>query len=220
MSDICIGKKVILLTATPFNNDPSDILSQLKLFQPSKNSTIPGILDLESYFSQQRSKLSAIDRSAHPGAYSEMVRHVSKNIRNNVLKHVMVRRTRKEVAEFYGNDLAEQGMRFPKVAEPEGIFYGFSERESEVFRRTVEIFRSREENENAGEETFGYSRYAPLLHLRSKISGQERQGQKNMQGFMKMLIVKRLESSFHAFRQTLGRFITSHEQFLRGIDEN
>ena len=42
------------------------------------------------------------------------------------------------------------------------------------------------------------------------------QSQRNLAKFMKILMVKRLESSFHAFRLTLGRFIQSYE---RVIDE-
>ena len=44
----------------------------------------------------------------------------------------------------------------------------------------------------------------------------ELQSQRNLARFMKILMVKRLESSFHAFRLTLGRFIQSYE---RVIDE-
>ena len=32
---------------------------------------------------------------------------------------------------------------------------------------------------------------------------------------MKTLLVKRLESSFHAFRLTLGRFIRTYDRFIR-----
>ena len=39
-------------------------------------------------------------------------------------------------------------------------------------------------------------------------------GQRNMGGFMKGILVKRLESSFYAFSKTLGRFIESYEQFI------
>jgi len=35
------AKKVILVSATPLNNSPQDILSQIKLFQPAKNSSNP-----------------------------------------------------------------------------------------------------------------------------------------------------------------------------------
>ena len=41
LAEICRGKRVILVTATPYNNSPKDILSQIKLFQKSKKSTIP-----------------------------------------------------------------------------------------------------------------------------------------------------------------------------------
>jgi hypothetical protein len=38
---ICRGKRVILVTATPLNNSPNDILSQIKLFQNARKSTLP-----------------------------------------------------------------------------------------------------------------------------------------------------------------------------------
>jgi superfamily II DNA or RNA helicase len=38
LHELCQGNKVMLLTATPFNNQPSDIYSMLKLFQiPTKS---------------------------------------------------------------------------------------------------------------------------------------------------------------------------------------
>ena len=37
--------------------------------------------------------------------------------------------------------------------------------------------------------------------------------------FMKILLVKRLESSFYAFKNTLGRFIKSYETFIREYDK-
>jgi hypothetical protein len=36
---------------------------------------------------------------------------------------------------------------------------------------------------------------------------------------MKILLVKRLESSFHAFQETLSRFIKSHELVLQAFDD-
>jgi HKD family nuclease len=40
LAEICRGKRVVLVTATPYNNTPKDILSLLKLFQKAKKSTI------------------------------------------------------------------------------------------------------------------------------------------------------------------------------------
>jgi len=59
---ICRQKRVILVTATPYNNTPKDILSLLKLFQKAKKSTIPNVPDLESFFSRLDKKIKNLDR--------------------------------------------------------------------------------------------------------------------------------------------------------------
>ena len=56
LAEICRGKRVILVTATPYNNAPKDILSLLKLFQKAKKSTIPNLPDLEGFFSRLEQK--------------------------------------------------------------------------------------------------------------------------------------------------------------------
>jgi superfamily II DNA/RNA helicase len=43
---------------------------------------------------------------------------------------------------------------------------------------------------------------------------RDRQAQLNLARFMKILMVKRLESSFHAFRESLGRFVSSYERMI------
>jgi HKD family nuclease len=50
LNEICRGKTILLLTATPFNNRPSDIYALLKLFTIPKKSTIVFDEDLKSKF--------------------------------------------------------------------------------------------------------------------------------------------------------------------------
>ncbi len=50
LKNICRNKKVILLTATPFNNKPEDILAMLKLFIVPKRSSITLDNDLVATF--------------------------------------------------------------------------------------------------------------------------------------------------------------------------
>src|SRR4030043_391764 len=50
LAQICRGKRVVLVTATPLNNYPKDILSQIKLFQKARKSTIPNLPNLEDFF--------------------------------------------------------------------------------------------------------------------------------------------------------------------------
>jgi replication-associated recombination protein RarA len=62
LKQICWGKRVILVSATPQNNTPIDLLSQIKLFQKGHNSTIPNLKDIERYFNFLQKKLKGIDR--------------------------------------------------------------------------------------------------------------------------------------------------------------
>ena len=206
LAQICRGKRIILVSATPLNNRPRDILSQVKLFQPGKSSTIPNVRDLESFFGALEKRLKGLDRQANRDEYFAAVRENARETRERVLKYLMIRRTRNEIDKYYGADLKAQGLTFPDVLDPEPLFYSFGPVENQVFTETL--------SKVVGD--FTYARYQPLLYYEGKMTEVEKQGQINLARFMKILLVKRLESSFHAFRLTLDRFIRSHE---RVIDE-
>lgn len=57
MHEICRNRKVILLTATPFNNYPRDIFSLLKLFIYPKKSTITFDAHLDTQFFLLRKRI-------------------------------------------------------------------------------------------------------------------------------------------------------------------
>lgn len=209
LAEVCRGKKVILVTATPYNNTPSDLLAQIKLFQKTRQSTIPNLPDVEGFFKSLERKLKGLDRQADKEEYISVTKENAALIRDRVLKHLMVRRTRKEISEYYGDDLRQQGMSFPEVAEPEPIFYEFNPEEDRIFFRTIELVT----------QDFMYARYTPMLHHKSSMTALERQSQQNMMKFMKMLLIKRLESSFFAFTQTLDRFIASYDRFIQEFED-
>ncbi len=206
--DICRGKKAILVTATPFNNTIDDIFSQLKLFQAPKNSTIPGIPNLERFFTALRKRFKGLDRD-DPG-YKDAIKEVSREIRERILKHVMVRRTRADVATYFKKDIETQGLFFPELQEPRRIVYEFEGELERIFNETIGLLQG-----------FRYARYIPLLYYSgsAQLSEFERQQQRNVGGFMKGILIKRLESSFHAFRRSISRFIGSYERFIAMLDE-
>ena len=205
LAQICRGKRVILVTATPLNNSPKDILSQIKLFQNGKNSTIPNVRDLEGFFSKLEKNLKNLDRKNNREEYLQTVQANARNIREKVLKYLMIRRTRSEISKYYAEDLREQDLKFPEVSDPEPLFYQFGPEENEVFTKTIQLL--------AGD--FTYARYKPLEYYVGDKKEGEVQAQKNLAKFMKILLVKRLESSFYAFRLSLERFIHSYERFIQ-----
>lgn len=208
LAQICRGKRVILVTATPLNNSPRDILSQVKLFQKARRSTIPNLPDLESFFSGLAKRLEDLDRQHDYDEFVRIVKENARETREKVLKYLIVRRTRSEIVKYYSQDLGQQGFKFPEVAEPEPVFYQFNENEDRVFTRTVDLIANK----------FTYARYVPLLYLKEDITQPEELAQQNMRKFMKTLLVKRLESSFFAFRNSIGRFISSYQQFISEFD--
>ncbi len=211
LARICSGKKVILVTATPLNNTPFDILAQIKLFQKGKNSTIPGIKNLDYFFSSLQKKLKKLDRKKDYDEYIAVVRENSRQIRERVLKHIMVRRTRKEIENYFSSDLKVRGLKFPDVASPVPIFYELDKKLDEIFINTIKLITDK--------SAFTYARYTPLLYLKEELSEFDKTSQRNMGSFMKTLLVKRLESSFFAFKQTLGRFMESYENFIEAYEK-
>src|SRR5579884_2861956 len=78
LAQICRGKRVILVSATPMNNTPRDILSQIKLFQNGKNSTIPNVKNLEAFFSSLEKNLNGLDRKTDHDQYFKTVQSNAK----------------------------------------------------------------------------------------------------------------------------------------------
>jgi len=207
LAEICRGKRVILVTATPYNNSPKDILSQIKLFQKARKSTIPNLSDLEAFFNGLEKKLKSLDRQRDYSEYIKTVKENARVIREKVLKYLMVRRTRTEITKYFADDLKKQNLKFPDVENPEPLFYQLNDEEDEIFNRTIELISKK----------FTYARHTPLLpkYYKGSIDQLEEQSQKNMGKFMKILLVKRLESSFFAFRNSVDRFIYSYEMFIK-----
>jgi len=203
---ICRGKRVILVSATPLNNTPLDILAQIKLFQNSHKSTLPNpkVRDLEKYFKKLQNKLKILDRQKDKEEYIKTIKKNAEEIRENVLQYLMVRRTRGNIAKYYGKDLDKQGLKFPEVVDPKPMAYYFDKEIDEIFNKTLELVIKK----------FRYARYTPLLYLKEEISKTIETPQKNMGKFMKILLLKRLESSFFAFKQSIDRFIYSYKRFI------
>lgn len=205
LHQICRDKKVVLISATPINNYTSDIENQIYLFQSKQSGTINGIKNIEGFFRGLNSKLAKKPKGS--SAYRAQLRENSEIIRDRLIREVMIRRTRGEVQQYYKDDLEKQGLHFPTAGSPEKIIYEFDDRTDEAFTETIAAIKD-----------FGYARYTPLLFLKDKKKyAQLLISQRNMGGFMKGILIKRLESSFYAFSKTLGRFIESYEKFIEMV---
>jgi len=216
-------KKVILLSATPLNNRPQDIENQLYLFQDRRNSTLENIRNLQDYFkpiNDQYKKLSSAKK-----LNIEKLKRLFQKLRDDVVEPLVIRRTRTDLIknDEYLADMKQQGLTFPKVDEPIAIRYELDEELTSLFFETVSLITGLDEfgNETEG---LGYYRYRAIEFLANeedrKIYGNVGQISGRLSAIMKTLLVKRLESSFHAFTQSIKRFHRSIEHMLEMFENN
>jgi len=216
-------KKVILLSATPLNNRPQDIENQLYLFQDRRNSTLENIRNLQDYFkpiNDQYKKLSTAKK-----LNIEKLKRLFQKLRDDVVEPLVIRRTRTDLIknDEYLADMKQQGLTFPKVDDPIAIRYELDEDLTALFFDTVSLITGLDEfgNETEG---LGYYRYRAIEFLANeedrKIYGNVGQISGRLSAIMKTLLVKRLESSFHAFTQSIKRFHRSIEHMLEMFENN
>ncbi|MFM7468414.1 MAG: helicase-related protein, partial [Vampirovibrionales bacterium] len=196
--------KFVLITATPLNNSFYDFYPLLTLFQDVKSPTIPGLKNLDAFFTKQRKRQKSTKGTDE---HLETVKAISDEIREKILRHVMVRRTRGDIKKFFKSDLDTQGLKFPTIQPPERLIYQFDTPTDNALMEAIQAIKG-----------LSYARYMPLLYLVGQLKPFEQTQQKNLGGFIRSLMIKRLESSKHAFEQTLTRMIESHTKFLTMAD--
>jgi len=213
LSQICRGKKVILVSATPFNNSPKDLLSQIKLFQNSHSSSLPEprVNNLEQYFKDLMKNLNNIDKNTDHELYEKESQRVTEDIREHILKHLMVRRTRSDISKYYAEDLKKNHMEFPKVNTPHQVLYTFDEKLNKIFDDSLEIITNQ----------LTYAKYTPLSEKYAvNPVNQYQSSQRMMANFIKILLVKRLESGIASFKKSIDNSINTHKQVIKAFEEN
>jgi superfamily II DNA/RNA helicase len=213
---ICLNKKVVLISATPLNNTFFDFYHLISLFQNPVDSDIPGVANLEAFFTSRRNDIKMVEKSCggkDNKEYIDAVKRVSKEVRDKILKYLMIRRTRTDIKNHFEKDIKKQGLFFPEVQSPEKLIYKFDEHTNKVFENTIKIIGTADTPKS---EKLTYARYAPKTYIKEEqLTAFERTQQMNNVGFMKSRLVKRLESSKYAFEMTLERAIKSHEKLIK-----
>jgi len=246
LSAICRNRRVILLTATPFSNTPSDVFALLKLFVPPGKSTITLDENLAARFARYSAefrRLSHIIRYHDAGGskqkraerfYTDIfevplpidlrrVRHragaLAAEIRA-VIEPVLIRRNRLDLKNdpVYSREITE----LSTVADPKELFFTLSPAQSDFYDRVArDYFSENGRFKGAIYQPFAYEKSSALaagLEL-DEQSNRNLQLQRNLYDFMRRLLVKRFESSFGAFAQSIQNFIHVHEIVLAFVQK-
>ena len=213
-------KKVMLLSATPLNNRPEDLLNLMLLFQDSQNWTIDGIPNLKSFFAEHIKSYNQLMKERETRDVTADVDKIYEAIRGRVIDKVTVRRTRHNIENDseYKKDLDAQGIVFPKPQPPISLEYQMDEDTSRRFFYTLNVL-----SDDTFEPRLHYARYRAVEFLKPEFRAKYRNavhvGQ-TLAGIYRVHMVKRLESSFHAFKRSLKTLLNITDDMLKMFKEN
>lgn len=251
LKNICRNKKVILLTATPFNNKPEDVLALLNLFITPKKSSITLDSDLiavfrainylfdklafirKNYNSRDTKKVKTAKQLNRTFFGEEVIdlnkikrrtHQLAKQIRD-VIEPITIRRNRLDLIKNpnYKNEVKELSV----VDDPKEWFYELTAEQSAFYDEIITKYF--EDSDEGG--MFNGAIYRPFYyetgHGKKLFDNEEKDFEKNREllqqrnlfDIMRRLIVKRFESSFGAFEQSIKNFKRINETVLKFIEK-
>lgn len=238
LHNLCFGNKVLMLTATPFNNQPADIYALIKLFQIPTNSTLKTVENLGASFKDLINKYKKLREEQREGKKTDeeiktQVNDMAKKIRS-IISPLVVRRSRLDLQGIpeYADDLKQQNIQLVMPNDPEELEYDLSELK-DLYMTTLDRINKSEGSSDAVYR-FKAARYSPVLYIKEESKDklakelEDKTGvkfnlllgrQTNISSFMRHLLVARFESSVAAFKASLGYMIQSSEHMLRWIDQ-
>lgn len=219
-----------LLSATPQNNRPNDLKNQIYLFERNHNDSSLKKANggnIESFFAEVNREYASLlsnretantsdgsrsDEVLTPKRRQERLKEISMKIRDCVLSDIMIRRTRTDVKKYYGDDLRKQGIVFPDIKGPIGLTYKMSTSLARLFSDSMNLIAPTEDFSFDNPDYLCYYRYRAVQFLTDPENKRLYAGRGNRDAdalalqlarIMQINLVKRLESSFAAFRQSL-----------------
>jgi len=214
---IKVRKKVILVSATPLNNQPEDIRNLVYLFQDAKDTTLE-ISNLQHFFSRRIKEFKAAKKEQDIPTMLRQIKAIYEMIRTKVVQPLTIRRTRTDLMEHeqYRDDLLDQNIIFPKVEKPKPIYYPLDDELEAIYDRTIHLLQDPIKG-------LTYNRYRAIGFLKPDKKAKYQNADlisAQLAKIMKTLLVKRIDSSFHAFKKSLARFRDATEAMIRMFDEN
>ena len=204
-------KKVILVSATPLNNRPEDIANLVYLFQDSKESTLEEG-NLQRFFREHIDRYRKLKKEQDMEIVSKEIKSIYEKIRIKVVEPLTVRRTRTDLKEneAYKKDLDNQGVIFPDVKPPHKIYYQLDPNLEQLYDKTIQYLSD-------SAEGLKYYRYQAIKYLKEDKKSKYKKADMisiQLAGIMKTLLVKRIDSSFYAFKQSLIRYYNANRVML------
>lgn len=203
-------KKVMLISATPMNNTPADIYNEILLFQDPRRCTVDGVGNLTAFFAPLIKEFKKLRNN--PNADIHDFKDLAERVRDRVIKPLTVRRTRTDIESVprYNKDVNG----FPKVERPIESRYELNEHLADLFEQAMQTLTKK----------LTYARYQAIAYLKPEASNGLYDNaeliSRSLAGIRKNGLVKRLESSFHAFQVSIENFKKANQNMINMFDND
>ena len=197
-------KKVMLISATPMNNTPADIYNQILMFQDPRHCTIDGVPNLTAFFSPLVVEFRKFRKQE--GFDLKEFKKLAERVRDRVIKPLTVRRTRTDIENIARYNKDVNG--FPKVDKPIKKEYELNDHLANLFEKAMHVL----------DQELTYARYQAIAYLKPEASNGLYDNaeliSRSLAGIRKNGLVKRLESSFYAFKISVENFRQANENMI------
>ena len=212
--------KVLLLSATPVNNDLKDLRNQIYLLTGDDNAAFAESLGIASL----KDTLAAAQR-----AFTDWARHEENRRAGTLMEklpsaffklmdELTIARSRRHIVRHYKHSLAEIGAfpqrlapipMFPEI-DTKKEFFSYDELNHEISQYRLALF-----------SPFGFvkDQFKPIYEEKQVANFSQSKREEFLVGMMKVNFLKRLESSISSFAITLRRTLDKLEKLDADITE-
>ena len=194
MQQVCCGKQVFLLTATPINNNLLDLLHQAELFTGMDDGYFgsTGIGNVRDYLARiQKVYRDRYEEAERTGATVDLTDFEELLRQDEFLKAVIYQNSRKYAIE--SSKKAGEDVLFPVMEPPKAVDYEFVAEYQSLLDELDKAFQK-------DHPLFVLPMYYPLAFSRSEeIDNKVENRQKQVVALIRTVFLKRFESSVAAF---------------------
>lgn len=214
-----IKTKVLLLSATPVNNDLKDLRNQLYFLTEGQDNAFSesiGITSLKETLANAQRTFTKWAKKSGERQTSALLENLSSAF-FKLLDELTIARSRKHIQKYYSDTVAQLG-GFPKRLKPisaiteidlEGKFMSYDELNDEISNYQLSLFNP---------SKYILPQYRDLYEDRAVKNFSQKDREYFLIGMMKVNFLKRLESSVRSFAITMNRTIEKIETLQQRIE--
>ena len=215
-----IKTKVLLLSATPVNNDLKDLRNQLYFLTEGRDNAFSesiGITSLKETLANAQRTFTKWAKKSGERQTSALLENLSSAF-FKLLDELTIARSRKHIQKYYSDTIAQLG-GFPKRLKPisaiteidlEGKFMSYDDLNDEISNYQLSLFNP---------SKYILPQYRALYEDRAVKNFSQKDREYFLIGMMKVNFLKRLESSVRSFAITMNRTIEKIEALQQQIEQ-